>query len=59
MNMQKKQLFATVFHFLDKQKSGTAILLFRYLRLWYCLYIRTNNTEAHAVCTNVRIMRVH
>ena len=23
-------------------------MLFRYLRLWYCLYIRTSNTEAHA-----------
>ena len=30
------------------KKSGTALLLFRYLRLWYCLCIRTSNTEAHA-----------
>ena len=33
---------------LFNKKSGTALLLFRYLRLWYCLYIRTSNTEAHA-----------
>ena len=37
-----------------KQKSGTAILLFRYLRLWYCLLIRTSNTETHHVCTHTR-----
>ena len=30
------------------------MLLFRSSRLWYCLRIRTNNTEAHAVCIIMR-----
>ena len=31
------------------KKSGTAILLFRQSRLWYCLFHPNSNTEAHAV----------
>ncbi len=34
-------------------KSGTAILLFRFSRLWYCPLIRTSNTETHYVCIYV------
>ena len=34
------------------------MLLFRYLRLWYCPICKTNNTEAHAVCTHTRNMRI-
>ena len=30
------------------KKSGTALLLFRYMRLSHCLLFRTSNTEAHA-----------
>ena len=33
---------------LSIQKSGTALLLFRISRLWYCLLFRTSNIEAHA-----------
>ena len=33
---------------IDTKKSGTALLLFRYLRPSHCLKLRTSNTEAHA-----------
>ena len=29
------------------------MLLFRFLRLWYCPLIRTSNTKAHALCIYV------
>ena len=35
------------------------MLLFRYLRLWYCLCVRTSNTGAHAVCTYTRRTRIN
>ena len=30
------------------KKSGTALLLFRYLRLWYCLKYPNKQHRAHA-----------
>ena len=50
----KKRDLWIVFPLYYKTKSGTAILLFRFSRLWYCPQFRTNNTEAHAVCIFVR-----
>ena len=39
------------------------MLLFRWLRLWYCPQFRTNNTEAHAACidlyANKRVHFIH
>ena len=41
-----------------QHKSGTALLLFRTSGSGIA-FNPNNNTEAHAVCTNARIMRVH
>ena len=41
------------------QKSGTAILLFRFIRLWYCLYIQTTTlkptpyAQMRAICAYI------
>ena len=45
-----------------QKESGTAILLFRQSRLWYCLFYPNSNTEAHAVRIlyyKVHATRVH
>ena len=36
-------------------KSGTALLLLRYLRLWYCLNIRTATPKPTPICTYARV----
>ena len=41
------------------RKSGTALLLFRYLRLWYCLLIQTTTlkptpyAQMRAICAYI------
>ena len=42
----------TSFRIFAQQKSGTALLLFRYSRLSHCLCIRTSNTEPTLICTH-------
>lgn len=37
------------------KKSGTALLLLRYLRLWYCLNIRTATPKPTPICTYARV----
>ena len=41
------------------QKSGTAILLFRDSRLWYCLQFQTTTLKPTPYVLNARIVRVH
>ena len=36
------------------RKSGTAILLFRILRLWYCLYFQTATPKPTPICMYTR-----
>ena len=41
--------------YVDTKKAGLTLLLFRYLRLWYCLNIRTATPKPTPICTYARV----